>query len=498
MDTQVNLFFDYLPSFDAFQQIRSLSFHSIRSIELAEKIVDHCSHLPHLAYLELYIYQHYCGSSAYQSLINQICTLSRLRHLTFVGSFIISQDSPIPESVSLSLESLRVILHYKSLHVNEIHQLLKQTPALKHLDIRLEFGSERISLREKFPLITHLVIDIMRYFDVAQIESFLEKFPNLDRLSIVLPSPCINGHQWEQIIRKNLPKLKIFQLRMREMLAKERKIEERFNELYNSFRSSFWIKEHQWFFHCLRTANEILIYSLPYTLSYYEDDFPNTIKSTKSDKDSQQEFSSNIIAISHSDLFPKLNPSNVRLCRLQHLEIRLTTNELFYSAALTLNNLRSLVIDSYDDTLQNHLQSLLHRTHQLRKISIYQNRLLPLQTTAFQCQCATIRELSFKKSFNTGNYFNKNDCLLLSDSSLGKQCEILNINVCHCEDIVHLVKNMPQLHTLTVECETDQNFCEYGRFFIDEEFLQWLKDSLPSAYIVTTDPAIGKIIRIWS
>ncbi|CAF4401034.1 unnamed protein product [Rotaria sordida] len=60
----------------------------------------------------------------------------------------------------------------------------------------------------------------------------------------------LNGYQWKKIIRNNLPNLHIFRFRMEFQLTNENNREQHIDELINSFQSSFWIKEHNWFIQC--------------------------------------------------------------------------------------------------------------------------------------------------------------------------------------------------------------------------------------------------------
>jgi hypothetical protein len=66
---------------------------------------------------------------------------------------------------------------------------------------------------------------------------FLQNIPNLCYLDINIFSALIDGHQWEQIIRNYLPKLKTFRLKMKKKLFGEQNLEEGIDELMNSFRT---------------------------------------------------------------------------------------------------------------------------------------------------------------------------------------------------------------------------------------------------------------------
>ncbi len=64
-------------------------------------------------------------------------------------------------------------------------------------------------------------------------------------MNVTTTHKLINGHQWEQIIRNHLPKLKTFRLKMQRIFRDNSNIQQQADELLDSFRSSFWIDERQ-------------------------------------------------------------------------------------------------------------------------------------------------------------------------------------------------------------------------------------------------------------
>jgi len=68
----------------------------------------------------------------------------------------------------------------------------------------------------------------------------LQHVPNLCRLKIETCYFKMNVYEWEKIIRNYLLKLKVFQLKMwLEVNSKKYN-----KELFNSFRTRFWLEEH--------------------------------------------------------------------------------------------------------------------------------------------------------------------------------------------------------------------------------------------------------------
>jgi hypothetical protein len=73
----------------------------------------------------------------------------------------------------------------------------------------------------------------------------------------------MTGHQWENILRKYLPNLKIFNLKMKYELIDVENIDEEIDHILDSYRIQFWIDEQKWFV-TENDGNFINIHTLPY------------------------------------------------------------------------------------------------------------------------------------------------------------------------------------------------------------------------------------------
>jgi len=123
----------------------------------------------------------------------------------------------------------------------------------------------------------------MTIFDVSypsKIFSFLQRTPNLCLLNLSMGFGLIDGHQWENIIRNYLPKLKTFRFTMETLFDANRFSKERIDELMNSFRSSFWIDEHRWFVRCLIQESIIQLQTVSKTFYCPHGELPDLFKST--------------------------------------------------------------------------------------------------------------------------------------------------------------------------------------------------------------------------
>jgi hypothetical protein len=77
-----------------------------------------------------------------------------------------------------------------------------------------------------------------------------------------------------------LPKLQIFQLKMRLSLTNEKYKK----ELFRSFQTRFWLEEHQWYiryhYNLDGNSNMVCLYTLPFSFSYSDILFPLQYQST--------------------------------------------------------------------------------------------------------------------------------------------------------------------------------------------------------------------------
>jgi hypothetical protein len=143
------------------------------------------------------------------------------------------------------------------------------TTRLKRLSISIDSDGNEDYQPSPLPTLIHLSVSNHCISDISKMITLLQNVPNLRRLYVYLSWILINGYQWEQAIRKYLPKLKIFQLSMKGKLSISQNIQERADELLNSFRSPFWIDEHQWFVRCAIYNRTIHLQTLSDTYNHF-------------------------------------------------------------------------------------------------------------------------------------------------------------------------------------------------------------------------------------
>ncbi|CAF0898389.1 unnamed protein product [Rotaria sordida] len=169
-------------------------------------------------------------------------------------------------------------------------------------------------------------------------------------------------------------------------------------------------------------------------------------------------------------------------------------NDQLWSIVPNLNRLKSLIVSSYADTFQSQLQTLLDRTPNLHTLTIHQDASLSLQMSLFTCTNTSVRRLNLHSSKHC---FNKEECITLSYSSLGIQCEVLSSKVNNRESIINLVKNLIHLQILYVYWNDQNNVEQFQLTKNNDELVQWLKDQLPSACLVINDSYCNYHISIW-
>ncbi|CAF1339852.1 unnamed protein product [Rotaria sordida] len=288
----------------------------------------------------------------------------------------------------------------------------------------------------------------------------------------------INGYQWEKIIRNCLPKLKTFKLEFRTILF-ERSLKKRIDELINSFRTSFWIDEHKWFFRCF-TYRKLVIhfYTLSHPLDYDSESFDETSKLTCPHKDYQKVFN-NTTSIDDVKFFNQPIPSHIRFLNIKYLCIKFPINDKFWSVVPSLNRLCSLDVSSYADSYQLQLQTLLDRASHLETSTISQDGSLSVQLSLFKCTTTSVHRLHLD-GYN--HCFNKEQCITLSRSPLMVPCEVLSIEVDDPESIINLAKNMTHLRSLYVCWDDKKNSLRLFRTTNDVE--SYYKNSLSADEVI--------------
>ncbi|CAF3914391.1 unnamed protein product [Rotaria sp. Silwood1] len=487
---QVNLFISYMSSFSQFTHLQSLSLSYLHSYNILMKIIDECHQLGHLTHLYMKSCYFPKDQGDFLLIINKVWSLLKLTHCYFQINIEEQEFFRIPTTISSSLQCLSVC--GSVLKSYQINALIDHTIHLRYLSIPIEFDIYEGYKSSSFLIPTNLNITITYLYNFEKLISFFRHTSNLCRLRITLSFNIIDGHQWEHIIHNYLPKLRVFRFNMSKRLCYDDNIKKQVDELIDSFSSSFWINDHQWFVRCFTQKNTVHLSTLSTTFNYYKDELLDIWKSTYPN-DVEQEFYNNLTTINKELFFNQLIPSHIRLPNLRNLWIEFPINDRFWSIVPNLNHLYSLTIFSYINSFQFQLQNFLDQIPHLNRLAIGPDNSLPLQISLFKCTNVSIRQLDLQ------NYvygFNEEECIILCQSSLGIQCQVLFIQVRNPQSIIYLIKNMVNLQQLHVQCKFEKN-CEHLPKIANGELIQWLKEQLPSTYSIVTHPSLANRFQIF-
>jgi hypothetical protein len=381
--------------------------------------------------------------------------------------------------------------------LNCLSHLIKSTPRLQQLSTTIYSYSTDENLKFLIPSITSLKIIFQGSID--SIKNIFLHMPNLYHLTIEILDIYLDGYTWEQTITNYLPKLKNFQLKMKfELLEDDNDVEENIDQLLIAFRTKFWIKEHQWYVRCHWGSSEITTYITLYTLPFAFNTihYLNECHTKSTCIDEREYWTCKHVQIFEDNyrkslLFDNFNLICAQFPNLRCLDIVLPFLEDFNSNNVILNHLHSLSVTIRNISAYSQLQTLFDCSPRLYSLKIISGPTLSVKL--FQLTSKSIRRLDFiGKQLNWWNQFTKEECIALSDSKLGCQCEILSIKIKDRSCIIDLMQRMSNLRLLNFRCKYDMEnpSTEYG-------LIHWIQNHFPSSYTVITNPEKSSCIQIW-
>ncbi|CAF3993245.1 unnamed protein product [Adineta steineri] len=266
------------------------------------------------------------------------------------------------------------------------------------------------------------------------LEHLLRNLPNLYQLKCDL-NVYINGNEWEDIIKKILPKLNIFQVRMRYTPSNNENKENQLNEIINSYQTNFWINEHQWFIRChwysidaQERFSFIDVFTVPYTF------------------DSSEEHTICLLAKS-----TVLYDNNYLQC-----PISLPFNERFFFIVSKFDRLKTLFVyiegNKNLNNIQPQLQLILDQASRLYSLAFSTWARSDSDAPLTGLRSNSVRRLDLIRLNSNGQiyHFDEKECIELTRSPLGIECEVLIITVKNRKNILHLINNMKNLRSLYV------------------------------------------------
>jgi hypothetical protein len=333
--------------------------------------------------------------------------------------------------------------------------------------------------------------------------NLFQNLPNLCYLTLKTSDLYLNGNEWEKIFVDYLPNIKKFRLRMNFQFSDDYNKDEQIEQLLETFRTDFWIKQHQWFVRCdwnpFDSFDRIYLYTLPYDFGdfFYFD----TIQSRSTYPSISKDFSYdrvNILRQSFSENLPieSINYLSPRFYKIYDLKISIPFSQNFSSCIASLDQLNSLDVTICDDSSYSQLQLLLDRAPHLYSLTLRSAG--NIQISLLELSNASIRRLDLMtKSTYRLQYFNHNECIkILAQSSIGKQCEVLLISVENRTIICELIQMMSNLRSITFQCKEDK--CKYRESLsTNDEVLHWLVEHLSSEFMIVRDKRQISKIHIW-
>jgi hypothetical protein len=498
---ETDRFYSYNFTFHQFTNLRSISWYHLRSTDILSQLMierNHLSYLTHLNFIQCEFAHE--DKDIIDNIIKNIWSLSKLIHchldiLFTRGYYFIS-----PTMISPSLEYLYIMPYVCDL--NQLLHLFEYTPRLRHFCTQIESDIVDERILSTISSITRL--DLSVYESPYAMMHLLHNVPNLYHLTIDAMQIIINGHVWEKLIIEHLIKLKVFRLNMSFNFPNDDSKEQRIDELLNTFRTPFWLEERRWFVRCdwdrcLECDKGIYLYTLTYLnrdLSHCQSSFRS--KTTCPNVNDAWSFKHVHKLTYINNPSSELVSSYLRFSSLRELEIDIPLDENFWCCIPNFDQLTSLIIsydddDNIDSANFEQVQLLLDRAPRLNSIGFQFSSLVSMQCLPIKFTSQSIRRLDFQK---IDQFFDDQQCLLLSQSSLGIQCEILSILVQNRTNIINLLNTMINLRVLNVYSQDDQN---------NDELIQWLKHHLPSTCIIsrnkkhtyTAQSVEVKTILIW-
>jgi hypothetical protein len=494
---QIQLFRSSGWHLNRFSHLRSLSLDHIRSGEIISEILLESPELIRLSLTGCYFG---CKQDDILHLINSIWSLPKLIYCYLNIDLKHGFNIPTPTNFSLSMEHLSIIgVPYR---ISQLIDLFEHTPRLGYLALDLYCSRDDGQFQKAILSITELNLVVVGPHH-GIIENLLQHVPNLCQLKIETCYYETNGYEWEEIIRNYLPKLKVFHLKMRlnAIGGKYKK------ELFNSFQTQFWLKEHQWFiryhYNPDDSSNMICLYTLPYSFSYLDILFPILFKSTCPNNDWSYDHVQHLLCRSSST--EGIIMTDLKFPNINYLSIKLPINDHLLLLVRKLDQLRTLKVsrpnDMSDVDAQSQLQALLDHAPHLYSLKfnswsetklLHQQPFISKKLTPIVMKTRGIRQVNL---LGYDRWFNDEDCIELSHSSLGNHCEVLYIKVKKRTSILYLINTICKLRAFIVRSE-DDNWINYSSSSQDQ-LVQFLQENLPSMCSIKRDSRFVHHIRIW-
>ena len=282
---------------------------------------------------------------------------------------------------------------------------------------------------------------------------------------------------WERLIQKHMSKLKSLQFKMNFTVdAANSTGEQLVEEILDTFRTPFWLDEHQWFVQCdwSPVSKRCYVYTVPYTFENFNIDFPIYSKSTSA-PDNHPRLYEHVHRLTYAAA-PKylskcLTLSHIQFFNIQHITIELPEHNHFRLKDQQYDPMT----DDYEAKCLNQLQCLLERYSPLTSLDISEWPLAILNMPPCNAKNISVSELNLRCHPNNEYYYTRKQCEEFSRSPLGIQCKILTVDVDNPTCVRELIINMNNLQVINFRYRRVQQ--ESSQILAEDNLVQWLRRS---------------------
>lgn len=438
-------------SFKRFPNLKILCIDQVHS--LSRLVNDDFSQLTHFDLARSGTDEEFNDVSNMARLLNQLPTLMSCRLDLTEGDELYSCCGQIAAS-SLRFMSLPDL----NSSVRSLVRLISSLSELRSLEVSIDDTSASVQRSSmSFPSIKTLKISYSGSWD--NLMSLLQAMPNLTRLRLDLVEIFVDGYRWESFITHNLTHLKTFQLKMITFLHSRCRREDQVDSLLSSFSTRFWLQERRWFVQCDWSDQEncsmVSLYTLPYAFPIFSQMKDAQFKTTfPSESDYRWSFDriSHIYANQCQFLFHCQNLRRLNLTITKDFTISSSPSMTFER----LNHLSFMFSDGCEiSKTYVKVQELLRCFPHLHSLSMFSWSIdyLCLLTIAHP----SIHRLDLRGPIAM---FDRQQCLVISQSALGRQCEVLRLGLRERDTLIELMHAMPQLRALTVHFPLSSDFAQ--------------------------------------
>ncbi|UJR12856.1 hypothetical protein I4U23_017030 [Adineta vaga] len=238
---QTRCFFAHNLTLDQFTHLQSLSLYDICDNGIMNSMMNTLCQITSLIHLDIY------RCPFHYSYINNIWGLPRLMRFKILTILNQINWTDVPTIKSLSLQHLSI--QGDPDYNFSLERILRYTPYLR--SFRTHFDRDYHSHKQlSYDALSIESLHLSSDYSHNTLQHLLKHVPNLSKLIVQTDGNYLDGHVWEKIITDYLLKLKIFRLKMTFDNRAGIDPEQLVDEMLDTFRTNFWIKEHKWFVRC--------------------------------------------------------------------------------------------------------------------------------------------------------------------------------------------------------------------------------------------------------